>query len=104
GIVVIAYAVQFAYQLNAVGHAAKGLGVLQNGLIGHQTVHSRNGGHVIFQVMDTGNENVVGRQDGAGVVADHPVPDTDAPLQVLFAAEQGNFTSGLRGKSSGDLI
>ena len=76
GIIVELHAVFDPYQLDPVLHAAEGGCHAANGLILHQAFHRQDGGHVVFHIMLTG------QQDGLLIQHRDTVPAEHIPIQA----------------------
>ena len=108
GIIVVFDAVQLPYQFNTVLHAAEALGKFPDDFIRHQTVHRTDGGHIVFDIMDTGQENIPDGQDRTTVTvlldADRVVLNDHALIHGILAGEQGHMAGCLGGKGVSNLI
>jgi len=100
GIVVEPHAVLHPHQLNAMLHAAEGLCDMTDGLVGHQSLHYGDGGHIILYVVDAGNENVLDGKNFSPVPADNAVFDADIG-HALAGEEPGGAVAP---EGGGDVI
>ena len=76
--------------------AAKSLGHMSDHIILHQALHHGDGGHVIFHVVDTGDENVLHRQNGRSVAADNPIIQAHVRLSLPGEEPGGAVAPELR--------
>ena len=108
GIVVKPDAVIGAHQLDAVLHAVEGPSKGADHVVRHQTVHRRNGGHVVLHVVDAGQADVFGGHDLAFMTVpagDHGVtPQKHAVFRLCLAAEIQGAARGMGGQLPGDGV
>ena len=108
GIIVKPDAVIGTHQLDAVLHAVEGPGKGADGLVGHQALYRRNGGHVVFHIVDAGQADILRGHDLAFMAVpagDNGVtPQKYAVFRLRLAAEIQGTARGAQGLLPGDGV
>ena len=89
GIIVEFYPVLHPHQLDSVLHAAEIPGHLADGFVADQAIHRSDGGHVVFDVVGAGNQNVLGVQNFFAPAIDGPIFLPHAVGSLLPGEEMG---------------
>ena len=85
-------------------HPAKGAGEVPDYFIRHQPIHRRDSRHIIFQVVQTGQKDVIRGQYGPSAAHHCLFPQVDPALHRFLSAEQGYRSTGLFDESGGNLV
>ena len=90
GIVIKPHAIFHSHQLNTVLHAAKILGHLADMFILHQSLYRADGSHIVFNIMDTGQQNIPDIQHRDIAPVNHTILQTNMGYLSLAGEEMGN--------------
>ena len=107
GVVVIPDAVLLPHQLDPVLHAAEAPGDGPDILGADPVPYRQDGGHVVFHVMDAGQQDIGLIQDllqGLPLAPDDAVPEKDALLRLRQPGELQHPAPGLGDKGMGDRV
>ena len=104
GVVIISDAVQLPHQLDAMLHAAEGLRHGPDVLRGGVALYRADGGHIIFHVVDAGQQNIPARQNGRAVEIDCVALQPDAARRLGRPGEELHRAGRTIRKATGDVI